>query len=162
MDLYAWVRNHVCAPGISMSSSCAVVVRRAAVRVVGASLSRCMQPAAPHPAATEAHDHDGLPHTLEHLVFMGSEAYPHKVLQWGLPICSLTRARATLGHRSGAALPNACPATVNSNLCASVSCLSVWVHAGCSGPFGQSLSGPGDQCLDRRGPHVLHSNHGRQ
>lgn len=29
--------------------------------------------------ATEAHDHDGLPHTLEHLVFMGSEKYPYKV-----------------------------------------------------------------------------------
>ena len=32
------------------------------------------------PAATEAHDHDGLPHTLEHLVFMGSEKYPYKVM----------------------------------------------------------------------------------
>ena len=30
-------------------------------------------------AATEAHDDDGLPHTLEHLVFMGSENYPYKV-----------------------------------------------------------------------------------
>lgn len=30
--------------------------------------------------ATEAHDDDGLPHTLEHLVFMGSEDYPYKVL----------------------------------------------------------------------------------
>lgn len=29
-------------------------------------------------AATEAHDDDGLPHTLEHLVFMGSEKYPYK------------------------------------------------------------------------------------
>ena len=29
--------------------------------------------------ATEAHDDDGLPHTLEHLVFMGSEDYPYKV-----------------------------------------------------------------------------------
>ena len=29
--------------------------------------------------ATEAHDDDGLPHTLEHLVFMGSEEYPYKV-----------------------------------------------------------------------------------
>jgi len=28
--------------------------------------------------ATEAHDDDGLPHTLEHLVFMGSEEYPYK------------------------------------------------------------------------------------
>ncbi|XP_023322562.1 uncharacterized protein C05D11.1 [Eurytemora carolleeae] len=28
--------------------------------------------------ATEAHDHDGLPHTLEHLVFLGSEEYPYK------------------------------------------------------------------------------------
>ena len=28
--------------------------------------------------ATEAHDDDGLPHTLEHLVFMGSEDYPFK------------------------------------------------------------------------------------
>lgn len=28
--------------------------------------------------ATEAHDHDGLPHTLEHLIFMGSEQYPFK------------------------------------------------------------------------------------
>lgn len=29
--------------------------------------------------ATEAHDDDGLPHTLEHLIFMGSEKYPYKV-----------------------------------------------------------------------------------
>ena len=29
--------------------------------------------------ATEAHDDDGLPHTLEHLVFLGSEDYPFKV-----------------------------------------------------------------------------------
>ena len=36
-------------------------------------------PPPPPPAATEAHDHDGLPHTLEHLIFMGSEAYPYKV-----------------------------------------------------------------------------------
>ncbi|CAN7993566.1 unnamed protein product [Ixodes hexagonus] len=28
--------------------------------------------------ATEAEDDDGLPHTLEHLVFMGSEEYPYK------------------------------------------------------------------------------------
>uniref|UniRef100_A0A182P602 Peptidase M16C associated domain-containing protein n=1 Tax=Anopheles epiroticus TaxID=199890 RepID=A0A182P602_9DIPT len=28
--------------------------------------------------ATEAHDDDGLPHTLEHLVFLGSEKYPYK------------------------------------------------------------------------------------
>lgn len=28
--------------------------------------------------ATEAHDNDGLPHTLEHLVFLGSEDYPYK------------------------------------------------------------------------------------
>jgi len=28
--------------------------------------------------ATEAFDDDGLPHTLEHLVFMGSETYPYK------------------------------------------------------------------------------------
>ncbi|XP_032814630.1 uncharacterized protein C05D11.1-like [Petromyzon marinus] len=28
--------------------------------------------------ATEAYDDDGLPHTLEHLVFMGSEEYPYK------------------------------------------------------------------------------------
>lgn len=28
--------------------------------------------------ATEAHDDDGLPHTLEHLTFMGSELYPYK------------------------------------------------------------------------------------
>ncbi len=28
--------------------------------------------------ATEAHDDDGLPHTLEHLVFMGSDSYPYK------------------------------------------------------------------------------------
>jgi len=27
---------------------------------------------------TEAHDNDGLPHTLEHLIFMGSEDYPYK------------------------------------------------------------------------------------
>ena len=37
-------------------------------------LSLCM-----YIPATEAHDHDGLPHTLEHLVFMGSELYPYKV-----------------------------------------------------------------------------------
>ena len=30
-------------------------------------------------SATEAHDDDGLPHTLEHLIFMGSEKYPYKV-----------------------------------------------------------------------------------
>lgn len=29
-------------------------------------------------AATEAHDDDGLPHTLEHLIFLGSEKYPFK------------------------------------------------------------------------------------
>jgi len=29
-------------------------------------------------SATEAHDDDGLPHTLEHLVFLGSEDYPYK------------------------------------------------------------------------------------
>ncbi len=28
--------------------------------------------------ATEAHDDDGLPHTLEHLVFMGSQQMPYK------------------------------------------------------------------------------------
>ena len=28
--------------------------------------------------ATEAQDDDGLPHTLEHLVFLGSEEYPYK------------------------------------------------------------------------------------
>jgi len=28
--------------------------------------------------ATEAHDDDGIPHTLEHLVFLGSEDYPFK------------------------------------------------------------------------------------
>ncbi|XP_076319317.1 uncharacterized protein C05D11.1-like [Tachypleus tridentatus] len=28
--------------------------------------------------ATEAHDDDGLPHTLEHLIFLGSEHYPYK------------------------------------------------------------------------------------
>ncbi|XP_038073979.1 uncharacterized protein C05D11.1-like isoform X2 [Patiria miniata] len=28
--------------------------------------------------ATEAHDDDGLPHTLEHLIFLGSEQYPFK------------------------------------------------------------------------------------
>lgn len=27
----------------------------------------------------QAHDDDGLPHTLEHLVFLGSEDYPFKV-----------------------------------------------------------------------------------
>lgn len=27
---------------------------------------------------TEAHDDDGLPHTLEHLIFQGSEKYPYK------------------------------------------------------------------------------------
>lgn len=29
--------------------------------------------------ATEADDDDGLPHTLEHVIFMGSEDYPFKV-----------------------------------------------------------------------------------
>jgi Zn-dependent M16 (insulinase) family peptidase len=29
-------------------------------------------------AATEANDDDGLPHTLEHLIFLGSEKYPFK------------------------------------------------------------------------------------
>lgn len=29
-------------------------------------------------SATEAHDDDGLPHTLEHLIFLGSEDYPYK------------------------------------------------------------------------------------
>jgi len=29
--------------------------------------------------ATEASDDDGLPHTLEHLIFLGSEDYPFKV-----------------------------------------------------------------------------------
>jgi len=28
--------------------------------------------------ATETHDEAGLPHTLEHLVFLGSEQYPYK------------------------------------------------------------------------------------
>lgn len=28
--------------------------------------------------ATEAHDDDGIPHTLEHLIFLGSEDYPYK------------------------------------------------------------------------------------
>lgn len=28
--------------------------------------------------ATEAHDDDGIPHTLEHLIFLGSENYPFK------------------------------------------------------------------------------------
>ncbi|PRD20456.1 UNVERIFIED_CONTAM: Uncharacterized protein C05D11.1 [Trichonephila clavipes] len=42
--------------------------------------------------ATEAHDDDGLPHTLEHLVFMGSEKYPYKskrtpfVRPWQSPV----------------------------------------------------------------------------
>jgi Zn-dependent M16 (insulinase) family peptidase len=30
--------------------------------------------------STEAHDDDGLPHTLEHLIFMGSHRYPFKGL----------------------------------------------------------------------------------
>jgi Zn-dependent M16 (insulinase) family peptidase len=30
--------------------------------------------------ATEAHDDDGLPHTLEHLIFLGSDAFPYKGL----------------------------------------------------------------------------------
>ena len=29
-------------------------------------------------SATEAQSDDGLPHTLEHLVFLGSELYPYK------------------------------------------------------------------------------------
>ena len=28
--------------------------------------------------ATEAADNDGLPHTLEHLIFLGSEEYPYR------------------------------------------------------------------------------------
>uniref|UniRef100_T1IR04 Presequence protease, mitochondrial n=1 Tax=Strigamia maritima TaxID=126957 RepID=T1IR04_STRMM len=32
----------------------------------------------PMTAPTEAHDDDGLPHTLEHLIFLGSELYPYK------------------------------------------------------------------------------------
>ena len=36
--------------------------------------------------ATEAHDDDGLPHTLEHLVFMGSEEYPYKVLTYEIEL----------------------------------------------------------------------------
>ena len=28
--------------------------------------------------STETHDDDGCPHTLEHLVFLGSEKYPYK------------------------------------------------------------------------------------
>jgi hypothetical protein len=28
--------------------------------------------------ATKADDDDGLPHTLEHLIFLGSEEYPYK------------------------------------------------------------------------------------
>ena len=28
--------------------------------------------------ATEAQDDDGLPHTLEHLIFLGSHDYPYK------------------------------------------------------------------------------------
>lgn len=31
-----------------------------------------------HFTATEAFDDDGLPHTLEHLIFLGSENYPYK------------------------------------------------------------------------------------
>ena len=39
--------------------------------------------------ATEAHDDDGLPHTLEHLVFMGSEDYPYKgALSLAVEVCS--------------------------------------------------------------------------
>lgn len=34
--------------------------------------------------ATEAHDDDGLPHTLEHLIFLGSEEYPYKVNNYDL------------------------------------------------------------------------------
>eukprot|EP01116_Phalansterium_solitarium_P016672 TRINITY_DN3923_c0_g2_i1.p1 TRINITY_DN3923_c0_g2~~TRINITY_DN3923_c0_g2_i1.p1 ORF type:complete len:1064 (+),score=371.04 TRINITY_DN3923_c0_g2_i1:1094-4285(+) len=34
--------------------------------------------------ATEAHDDDGCPHTLEHLVFLGSEQYPYKGILDGL------------------------------------------------------------------------------
>lgn len=30
--------------------------------------------------ATEAHDDDGLPHTLEHLIFLGSDDYPFKAI----------------------------------------------------------------------------------
>ena len=28
--------------------------------------------------ATRAQDHDGLPHTLEHMIFLGSDEYPYK------------------------------------------------------------------------------------
>ena len=43
-------------------------------------------------SATEAHDHDGLPHTLEHLIFMGSEKYPYKVCMCSgnQPYCQVT------------------------------------------------------------------------
>ena len=39
---------------------------------------------------TEAHDNDGLPHTLEHLVFMGSEDYPYKEVACLLSLSCLT------------------------------------------------------------------------
>ena len=40
--------------------------------------------------ATEAHDDDGLPHTLEHLVFMGCEDYPYKgVARGAMNFCGL-------------------------------------------------------------------------
>lgn len=37
--------------------------------------------------ATEAFDDDGLPHTLEHLVFLGSEKYPYKVYFFHVFLC---------------------------------------------------------------------------
>jgi len=45
-----------------------VVVGRAASPIVNSYI--CL--------ATEAKTHDGLPHVLEHLIFLGSEEYPYK------------------------------------------------------------------------------------
>jgi len=47
--------------------------------------------------ATEALDDDGCPHTLEHLVFLGSEKYPYKVMAC-FPCCLPPSTRKTDAH----------------------------------------------------------------
>ena len=50
--------------------------------------------------ATETHDDDGLPHTLEHLVFLGSELYPYKgVLDLVANRCLASGTNAWTGKR---------------------------------------------------------------
>lgn len=48
-------------------------------------------------AATEAFDDDGLPHTLEHLVFMGSEKYPFKVTDIQVVVYTLALSSGCFG-----------------------------------------------------------------